>query len=169
MILNRGQLGTARLLKGETVREMGRNHTGDVKVRLQPVANTEYSRPYPLGAGEDVWGLGFQLAAPARPDPGMRRPGSMSWAGINNTFFWIDPQEEIGVIVLMQMLPFYDEAALGVLRGVEAPYQHLRPRRPEPTSPIDRSKSVDRSERPAKARGSDPRPSPRGRRGPRAR
>ncbi len=59
----------------------------------------------------------------------MRRPGSISWAGINNTFFWIDPQEEIGVIVLMQQLPFYDEAALGVLRGVETRvYQHLQRR-----------------------------------------
>jgi len=55
----------------------------------------------------------------------------MSWAGINNTFFWIDPQAEIGVIVLMQMLPFYDEAALGVLRGVGAlVYQHLQRQAP---------------------------------------
>ena len=127
MILNHGQLGGTRLLKAETVRAMGRNQTGDVKVRLQPVALAAYAKPYPLGAGEDVWGLGFQLAAPAKPDPALRRPGSMSWAGINNTFFWIDPKEEIGVIVLMQMLPFYDQAALGVLRGVETRvYQHLR-------------------------------------------
>jgi methyl acetate hydrolase len=124
MILNHGQLGTVRLLQVETVREMGRNHTGDVRVRLQPGAKTEYTKPYPLGAGEDVWGLGFQLAKPARPDPAMRRPGSMSWAGINNTFFWIDPQEKIGVIVLMQFLPFYDEAAIGILRGVEARVYH---------------------------------------------
>ncbi len=127
MILNRGRLGTTQLLKAETVQEMSRNQTGNVKVRLQPTANAEYTKPFPLGAGEDVWGLGFQLAVPARPDPAMRRPGSMSWAGINNTFFWIDPKEEIGVIVLMQMLPFYDEAAIGVLRGVETRvYKHLR-------------------------------------------
>jgi methyl acetate hydrolase len=127
MILNRGQWGNVRLLKGDTVREMGRNQTGNVRVRLQPTVNADYSRPFPLGAGEDVWGLGFQLAAPARPRPEMRRPGSMSWAGINNTFFWIDPQAEIAVIVLMQVLPFYDEAALGVLRGVEARvYEHLQ-------------------------------------------
>ena len=126
MILNGGQLGNVRLLKTETVREMGRNHTGNVKVRLQPVVNTEQSKPYPLGVGEDVWGLGFQLAAPAKPDPSLRRPGSMSWAGINNTFYWIDPEAQIGVIVLMQMLPFYDEAALSVLRGVESRvYPHL--------------------------------------------
>ncbi len=127
MILNQGQLGTARLLKAETVREMGRNQTGNIKVRLQPTADPSYSKPFPLGAGEDVWGLGFQLAAPAKTDPAVRRPGSMSWAGINNTFFWIDPQERIGVIVLMQLLPFYDDAAIGVLRGVEARvYQHLQ-------------------------------------------
>ena len=127
MILNRGQLGNVRLLKEQTVREMGRNQTGDVKVRLQPTADPLRSRPYPLGAGEDVWGLGFQLAAPAQPVADMRRPGSMNWAGINNTFFWIDPQSEIGVIVLMQMLPFYDDAALQVLQGVERlVYQHVR-------------------------------------------
>jgi CubicO group peptidase (beta-lactamase class C family) len=127
MILNHGRLGSTRLLKEETVREMSRNQTGSVRVRLQPAANTDYTKPFPMGAGEDVWGLGFQLAAPTKSDPALRRPGSMSWAGINNTFFWIDPEEGIGVIVLMQMLPFYDEAALGVLRGVELRvYQHLQ-------------------------------------------
>jgi len=126
-ILNRGQLGSVRLLKDNTVGEMSRNQTGDVKVRLQPTANAAYSKPFPLGAGEDVWGLGFQLAAPGKPDPARRRPGSMSWAGINNTFFWIDPQAKIGAIVLMQVLPFYDEAAIAVLTGVEARvYRHLQ-------------------------------------------
>jgi CubicO group peptidase (beta-lactamase class C family) len=127
MILNHGKLGSVRLLKEETVREMGRNHTGDVKVRLQPTAEPLRSKPYPLGAGEDVWGLGFQLAAPAKPAADMRRPGSMNWAGINNTFFWIDPEKQIGVIVLMQMLPFYDDAAINVLQGTEKlVYQHVR-------------------------------------------
>ncbi len=139
MILNRGRIGATRLLKEESVREMGRNQTGNVKVRLQPAANTAYSKPFPLGAGEDVWGLGFQLAAPAKPDPVMRRPGSMSWAGISNTHFWIDPEEEIGVIVMMQMLPFYDEAALRVLRGVETRvYQNLR----HQTAPGGRQRST---------------------------
>jgi CubicO group peptidase (beta-lactamase class C family) len=131
MILGHGQLGGVRLLKRDTVREMGRNQTGRITVRLQPVARTEYSKPYPLGAGEDVWGLGFQLAAPATPAPYSRRPGSMSWAGFNNTFFWIDPKAQVGVVVLMQLLPFYDDAAIGVLRSVErCVYQHLPPQAP---------------------------------------
>jgi CubicO group peptidase (beta-lactamase class C family) len=126
MILGSGQLGSVRLLKEPTVREMGKNQTGDVKVRLQPTAEPLRSKPYPLGAGEDVWGLGFQLAAPAKPAANRRRPGSMNWAGINNTFFWIDPEKQVGVIVLMQMLPFYDDAAIRILQGVEElVYQHV--------------------------------------------
>jgi CubicO group peptidase (beta-lactamase class C family) len=119
MILNRGQLGGVRILKESTVAEMSKNQTGSVKVRLQPTADQLRSKPYPLGAGEDVWGLGFQIAAPKTPNPSMRSPGSLSWAGINNTYYWIDPQKQIGAVILMQMLPFYDEAALRVLNGFE--------------------------------------------------
>jgi len=119
MILNRGQLGGTRIVKESTVAEMSKNQIGNVKVRLQPTADPLRSKPYPLGAGEDVWGLGFQLAAPKSPNPSMRSPGSMSWAGINNTFYWIDPQKQIGAVILMQMLPFYDDAALRVLNGFE--------------------------------------------------
>jgi len=126
MILNHGQLGGVRILKEQTVREMSRNQTGNVKVRLQPTAEPLRSKPYPLGAGEDVWGLGFQIAAPAKPASNRRRPGSMNWAGINNTFYWIDPEKQIGVIVLMQILPFYDDAAIKILQGVEERvYQHV--------------------------------------------
>ena len=127
MILNRGQLGGVRILKDSTVAEMSKNQIGSVKVRLQPTADPLRSRPYPLGAGEDVWGLGFQIAAPKSPSPSMRSPGSLSWAGINNTFYWIDSQKQIGAVILMQVLPFYDEAALRVLQGFEERvYKNLR-------------------------------------------
>jgi CubicO group peptidase (beta-lactamase class C family) len=127
MILNRGQLGDVRILKDSTVAEMSKNQIGSVKVRLQPTADPLRSRPYPLGAGEDVWGLGFQIAAPKLPSPSMRSPGSLSWAGINNTFYWIDPPKQIGAVILMQVLPFYDEAALRVLQGFEERvYRNLR-------------------------------------------
>jgi len=127
LMLNEGRTGHAQLLKPETVREMRRNQTGDLKVRLQPTADAGYSRPFPAGVGEDVWGFGFQIAMPATPRPDMRRPGSMTWAGIDNTFFWIDPQSKVGVLVMMQLLPFYDESALRVLDGVESRvYQNLR-------------------------------------------
>jgi methyl acetate hydrolase len=51
----------------------------------------------------------------------------MAWAGIYNTEFWVDPKQEVGVILLMQMLPFYDESAIQVLQGFEKlVYQNLK-------------------------------------------
>jgi CubicO group peptidase (beta-lactamase class C family) len=126
MMLNGGQLGTARVLKESTVRDIGRNHMGAIRVRQQPSANPGLSKPYPLGAGSDTWGLGFQLAGrPANPLD--RSEGSMSWAGIFNTEFWIDPKREIGGILLMQTLPFYDDDAIRILQRFERLVnQHLK-------------------------------------------
>jgi CubicO group peptidase (beta-lactamase class C family) len=57
----------------------------------------------------------------------MRSAGSSSWGGISNTHFWIDPERQVAAAVLMQLLPFYDEACLNVLRGFEKRlYQQLR-------------------------------------------
>jgi CubicO group peptidase (beta-lactamase class C family) len=71
-----------------------------------------------LGAGRDGFGLGFQVTGePAELNA--RSPGSMSWAGIFNTEFWIDPQRGIGAVLLMQYLPFYDSDAIATLLGFE--------------------------------------------------
>jgi CubicO group peptidase (beta-lactamase class C family) len=118
MLLNGGRAHGKRLLSEASMRELTRNQIGNLVVEQQPVADTTRSRPYPLGAGQDKWSLGFQLAAPSSR-PHQRSAGSYSWAGINNTYFWVDPARQIGVIVLMQVLPFYDERAIAILQGVE--------------------------------------------------
>ncbi len=107
-----------RLLSADGVALMGENHIGDLRVELQPAANAARTRPFPVNAGRDVFGLGFQVTA-AHDDPELRSPGSMSWAGIQNTQFWLDPARGIGAVLLMQYLPFYDETALAVLEGFE--------------------------------------------------
>jgi CubicO group peptidase (beta-lactamase class C family) len=61
MVLNKGQLGSVRILKESTIAEMSKNQIGSVKVRLQPTADPLRSKPYPLGAGEDVWGSASRL------------------------------------------------------------------------------------------------------------
>jgi CubicO group peptidase (beta-lactamase class C family) len=118
MLLNGGQLGTARILKAGTVRTMFSNHTGNVVVETQQ-ATGPISKSFPLGAGEDKWGLGFQLAMPKTRKANTRSQGSGTWAGIFNTHFWIDPQKEVAVIAMMQLLPFYDDQAMAVLGGIE--------------------------------------------------
>jgi CubicO group peptidase (beta-lactamase class C family) len=119
LFLNEGRApnGT-RLLSEATVSLIGRNHTGAVRVEQQPAAVPELTEPFPLGAGRDSFGLGFQITG-AHDDPFARSPGSMSWAGIFNTEFWIDPERGIGGVLLMQYLPFYDADAIATLQGFE--------------------------------------------------
>jgi methyl acetate hydrolase len=119
MLLNDGRTQSGvRLLSEATVRSMGENHIGAVRVELQPTANPALSQPFPLGAGRDTFGLGFQVTS-KHDTPFARSPGSLAWAGIFNTEFWIDPARGIGAILLMQYLPFYDDAAIATLQGFE--------------------------------------------------
>jgi CubicO group peptidase (beta-lactamase class C family) len=119
MFLNGGRApdGT-RLLSEASVQLMGENHIGNIHVEQQPGADTARSRPFPLGAGRDTFGLGFQITG-EHGDRAARSPGSMSWAGIYNTEFWIDPARSVAGVLLMQYLPFYDEAAIETLQGFE--------------------------------------------------
>jgi CubicO group peptidase (beta-lactamase class C family) len=119
MLLNDGRAGTTRMLNARTARSMFDNHTGRVVVPLQTSTNHGLSKDFPFGAGEDNWGLGFELARPKVKKANARAAGSGTWGGIFNTHFWIDRTNEIGVIVMMQTLPFYDEPAMKVMAGVE--------------------------------------------------
>jgi len=119
MLLNDGSLGTVKILSPASVKMMGENQIGSIFVETQPAVVPARTRPMPLGAGKDKFGLGFQIAS---NDPAMakfRSPGSMSWAGLFNTEFWIDPVKHIGGVQMMQVLPFYDEGAIRTLRGFE--------------------------------------------------
>ncbi len=119
LFLNNGRAPNGmRLLSEATVALMGENHIGAIFVEQQPAALPALSEPFPLGAGRDKFGLGFQVTGP-HTDTFTRSPGSMSWAGIFNTEFWIDPAREIGGVLLMQYLPFYDAAAIETLQGFE--------------------------------------------------
>jgi len=125
MLLNRGTLNGKRILSEKSARTMFEPHTGSVVVKEQRSTNQGLSRNFPLGAGRDKWGLGFQLAADRQPN--RRSPGSGTWAGIFNTHFFVDPSRDIGVVVMMQTLPFYDEASMKLYAGVEeAVYANLR-------------------------------------------
>jgi methyl acetate hydrolase len=126
MLLNGGRLGSVRLLTEKSVRLMGENQIGAIFVEQQPAANPLLAKPFPLGAGRDRFGLGFQIASKDDGNAKYRSPGSLSWAGLYNTEFWIDPRRHVAGVVLMQLLPFYDDGAIRTLRDFEQiVYQHL--------------------------------------------
>ena len=129
MLLNGGRLGNARILSAKSVRLMGENQIGPVLVSQQTIGLPALSKPFPLGAGHDKFGLGFQLTSSGPDTATWRRAGSMSWAGLFNTEFWIDPHTGIAGVLLMQYLPFYDDSAIRTLREFEAAvYKDLAPR-----------------------------------------
>jgi CubicO group peptidase (beta-lactamase class C family) len=118
LFLNQGRHGDRRIVGERAMAMMMSNQIGRLTVVQQPTADPARSRPFPIGAGKDTFGFGFQIET-APSDPAMRSPGSVSWGGIYNTHFWIDPQKGIAAAVMMQLLPYYDEKALAVLRGFE--------------------------------------------------
>jgi CubicO group peptidase (beta-lactamase class C family) len=127
MFLNGGKLHGSRILKEETINSMTENQIGDLVVEQQPGAIPSWSDAFPFGAGIDKYGLGFQISVADNKLTDMRSPGSYSWGGIYNTHFWVDPQKEIAAVILMQMLPFYNEACINALQNFERlVYNHIK-------------------------------------------
>jgi CubicO group peptidase (beta-lactamase class C family) len=123
MLLNGGALEGARVLKAETVKLMGENHIGTLSV---PALTTHLPRSADfsfIADGRDKWGLGFLITVDQVA--GKRSPGSLSWGGINNTYFWIDPARGIAGVILMQYLPFADAKALAVYDAFERGAYHF--------------------------------------------
>ncbi len=123
MILNQGTLDGARILDAETVATMSRNHVGSMKVgRMESVVPFLAETFDPFPDMDTQWGLGF-LINPEK-GPAGRAAGSLSWAGLANCYYWIDPASGVTGLVLMQFFPFGDKSAMKVLDAVErAAYQ----------------------------------------------
>ncbi len=111
MLMNGGTLEGTQILKPETVAVMGQNHIGDIDVRVLHAARPEQSNVVDLFPGQRLkWGLSFMLNT--EDVPGRRRAGTLSWAGLRNSYFWIDPKSGIGGTIMTQLLPFADPTVL---------------------------------------------------------
>jgi len=118
MILNGGRGNGNQVLRPETVELMARNAMGELRVRMLPTQNPVLSRDAEFFPGiPKSWGLSFMINEQAAP-PG-RSAGSLAWAGLANTYFWIDPARRIAGTVMMQILPFVDARALALFTAYE--------------------------------------------------
>jgi CubicO group peptidase (beta-lactamase class C family) len=123
MILNKGKGNGNQVLKADTVAIMGKNHIGELTVTKMVSAAPIYTNDVDLYPDQvKKWGLSF-LINTAKTAEG-RSAGSLAWAGLANTYFWIDPSRNVCGVILMQLLPFADgkclEAFAGFERGVYA-------------------------------------------------
>jgi CubicO group peptidase (beta-lactamase class C family) len=113
MLLHGGQWNGARVLRPETVALMHANHTGDLPAGVMRTARPEMSNDVDLFPGARVrWGLGYMLNLD--PGPSGRSAGTVSWGGIYNTYYWLDPGRRVAGVILTQILPFADARVLGL-------------------------------------------------------
>ena len=135
MLLGGGRLDGKRVLQSETVAQMTRNQIGELTLtEMRSLAPQFAKDPIRIPGGLDKFGLGFAINT--KPVESGRSAGSLAWAGIYNTFFWIDPPRKTCAVILMQILPFSDDAALSAVENFErAVYGHPA----APASPSGRS------------------------------
>src|SRR5262245_49064013 len=124
MILNGGKAGGgAQVLGPATVDQMAKNAMGPLRVTLLRTVAPPLSNDAEFFPGlPKSWGLSFMINEQVAPTG--RSAGSLAWAGLANTYFWIDPSKQMGGVFMAQLLPFVDPKTLQAFHDFEtAAYQ----------------------------------------------
>jgi CubicO group peptidase (beta-lactamase class C family) len=117
-MLNGGSLRGTTILKPETVALMSANQIGNLEAGHMKTTNPGLSSDVDFFPGvRKRWGFGHMITIDPVKDG--RKAGSLTWAGLLNTYYWIDPASGIAGVLMTQMLPFADARALKVYRAFE--------------------------------------------------
>jgi methyl acetate hydrolase len=117
-LLAGGALDGARILRPETVALMGQNQIGDIDVGVLKSTVPALSNDVDLCPGVTrKWGFGHMITMQAVA--GGRGAGSLTWGGLLNTYYWIDPSRKIAAVFMTQVLPFADSRTLRLYRQFE--------------------------------------------------
>jgi CubicO group peptidase (beta-lactamase class C family) len=117
-LLGRGSFNGSSILRPETVALMGKNQIGDIEAGVMKTTNPRLSSDVDFFPGVRLrWGLGHMINLD--PVENGRKAGSLTWAGLYNTHYWMDPASGIAGVIMMQVLPFADQRALNVYRQFE--------------------------------------------------
>lgn len=117
-MLRGGELDGQRILSAAGIAEMARNQIGPLRGGAMGSQMPGFALPFDSFPGQHTgWGLGFAI----NPEPGPhgRSPGSLSWTGVANTQFWIDPAAGLGGVFVTQLSPFADPGALAAFAALE--------------------------------------------------
>ncbi len=118
MMLRGGELDGNRVLAEATVAEMARNQVAPLRAGYMGSAMPDLAQPYDTFPDQHTgWGLGFLINPEQGPNG--RAPGSLAWAGIFNSYYWIDPANGVGGVMMSQLAPFGDAGALGFFGALE--------------------------------------------------
>jgi CubicO group peptidase (beta-lactamase class C family) len=112
MMLNGGQLDGARLLSRATVAYMTSDHLDTIKPAI----------PFSAGYG---FGLGFAVRKGNGVAAAPGSAGEYNWGGAAGTAFWIDPKEEMVVVIMTQTVPGVAAQRIDRTQWRQAVYQAL--------------------------------------------
>lgn len=118
MLMNGGSLNGVRILSPETVAMMGQNQIGKIEAGILKSTGPAASNDVDFFPGISLrWGFGHMINMQAGADG--RSAGSLTWAGLLNTYYWIDPAKRVAAVFMTQVLPFADQRALRTYRQFE--------------------------------------------------
>jgi methyl acetate hydrolase len=118
MLLNGGSFNGARLLQPATVAQMMVNQIGDLGVHETRSAQPAYSNSFDQFPGQPhKWGLSFGINI--QPGPNGRAASSISWAGLLNCYFWLNPVTKVTGALFTQILLFYDHRVVALCGAFE--------------------------------------------------
>lgn len=98
MILNQGELDGVRILRPETVDLMATNMIPD---EVLAVPNPARLLPFGPAFG---FGLGFSIVLDPAAIGAVEGRGTLAWGGGGGTWFWIDPENDLAFIGLIQRM-----------------------------------------------------------------
>ena len=118
MLMQGGSLDGVRILRPDTVALMGQNQIGKIEAGVLRTTVPALSNNVDFFPGISLkWGFGHMINMQAGPDG--RSAGSLTWGGLFNTYYWIDPRKRIAAVFMTQVLPFADESTLRIYRRFE--------------------------------------------------
>jgi CubicO group peptidase (beta-lactamase class C family) len=119
MILNNGAHDMTPLLSPASMDAISRNQLAR-GVAVQKMVSSDHTVALDAEFFPGMtkhWSAAFMINTERAPTG--RNAGSLAWAGVANTFCWIDPAAGIGGVFMTQVMPFYDPAALAAFATFE--------------------------------------------------
>ena len=117
-LLHDGTFKGRQILKPATVALMGENHIGGLQAGVLTTNAPAMTNDVDFFPGKPVrWGLGYMLTP--EPGPNGRNAGSVTWAGLFNTYYWLDPVKRVAGLIMTQILPFADGPAVALYGAFE--------------------------------------------------
>jgi CubicO group peptidase (beta-lactamase class C family) len=115
MLVNKGTLGKATILKPETIKLMATSHLSDSITQRMWLPST----------GQVGFGIDFavRLRPTASKEENHGVVGEFFWDGAASTLFWVDPVNELTAVLFVQVMPFYGQLHKRFRDAVYGEYQ----------------------------------------------